>query len=141
MGRFKKSEEVPSRKVARKFTDTELGEFHTKILELTKKYKTIEENWKVAVNLEYYWYFSEGAISVKAAGRYKEDDPNEKLRGKEIKTIAVLQDADGATIKYERCREKWEAYQRWKERKFPAKRLQELAKTRETVASLGVDPL
>lgn len=141
MGRFRKSEEVPSRKVARKFTDTELGEFHIQIKELAKKYKTIGENWKRAVNLEYYWYFTEGAVSVKSAGRYKDDDENEKLRGEEIKTIGVIQDADGATIKYERCVEKWTAYQRWLERKFPAKRVHELEKARETVASMGVEPL
>ena len=148
MARFKKTidREKPAEQYKATFTDKEMEEFHEHIEKLKYQYNILEENTKQALkSVEYYWYLQEGAISLRDHLRYPEDHPNEKLRGLPIKNMAIIVDGSGATIKYNRCREKWEAYQNWWYRKNPPKteEMRKLDELRKTIPEnkFGVEPL
>ena len=148
MARFKKTmdREKPSGEYKPTFSDKEMSEFHEHIEKLKYQYNILEENTKQALKgVEYYWYLQEGAIVIQNHLSYPADHPNEKLRGLPIKNIAIVVDGSGATIKYNRCQEKWNAYMDWRYKKFPPKteEMRKLDELRKTIPEnkFGVEPL
>lgn len=123
-----------------------MEEFHEHIEKLKYQYNILEENTKQALKgVEYYWYLREGAIVLRDHLRYPEDHWNEKLRGQPIKNLAIVCDPTNDTMKYNRCMEKWNAYQEWRYKKFPPKteEMRKLDELRKTIPEnkFGVEPL